>query len=34
MVNKKQTQTGIDIQDLKGRLAETGKKIAILRGYL
>ena len=34
MASIKQTQAGIDIQELKSRLAETGKKIAILRGYL
>ncbi len=34
MVTTGQTRVGIDIQDLKGRLAEAGKKIAILRGYL
>ncbi len=27
-------QASIDIQDLKGRLADAAKKIAILRGYL
>ncbi len=34
MASIKQTQPGIDTQELKGRLAETGKKTAILRGYL
>ncbi len=34
MVKTDKVQATIDIQDLKGRLSEAGKKIAILRGYL
>ncbi|GEM_PF-4862020 len=34
MVDRQQKQVSIDIQDLKSRLADVAKKIAILRGYL
>jgi len=34
MVKTAQAKASIDIQDLKGRLSEAGKKIALLRGYL
>ena len=34
MAKTGQPQAAIDIQDLKGRLAEAEKKIAVLRGYL
>ncbi len=34
MNNSDKTRATIDIQELKGRLAEAGRKIAMLRGYL
>ncbi len=34
MSNNNNTSVHIDIQDLKARLGEAGKKIDMLRGYL